>query len=138
MSVEANKQIVRQYFEGVHSQRKTELIDEIFSAELAPPTRNVVALAQTAFPDYKIEINDQVAEGDKVATVWTLKGTHQGDWESPIGTIAPTGKYVSYTGSTMLRVVEGRIVEVIGTNHDHLGLLQQMGAVPDIARRSGA
>ncbi len=138
MSTETNKAIVRRYFEEVHSQRNTGLIDEIISPELAGPTRNVVAMAQKAFPDYQITIKEQLAEGDKVATVWTLSGTHEGEWESPIGAIAPTGKRVSYTGSTMLRIRDGKIVEVLGSNHDHLGLLQQMGAIPAVAPRPGA
>ena len=65
-------------------------------------------------------------------------GTHQGEWPSPLGPIAPTGKPISFTGTTTLRVTEGRIVEVVGTNHDHLGILQQMGALPAGRPRPGA
>jgi predicted ester cyclase len=98
----------------------------------------VAAMMRTAFPDYRITIDDQVAEADKVATVWTASGTHEGEWASPIGPVAATGKAVTWTGTTTLRVVEGKIADVIGTNWDHLGLLQQLGALPATAPRSGA
>ena len=65
-------------------------------------------------------------------------GHHQGEWPSPLGPIAPTGTPISFTGTTTLRVTEGRIVEVVGTNHDHLGILQQMGALPAGRPRPGA
>jgi hypothetical protein len=73
-----------------------------------------------------------------VATVWTLRGTHRGEWASPAGPVAPTGRAVAFTGTTTLRVAEGQIAEVLGTHWDHLGLLQQLGAVPGPAPRPGA
>ncbi len=138
MSIEANKAVVRRYFDEVHNQRNSTVIDEIFTPALATPTSGVVTMMRSAFPDYHITIMDQIAEGDKVATIWSLTGTHQGEWMSPMGTIAPTGKQVTYTGTTTLQVADGKIVDVIGSNHDHLGLLQQMGALPAIAPRPGA
>ena len=92
----------------------------------------------TAFADYLISITDQVAEEDKVATVWTISGTHLGEWMSPMGTVPPSGQRVTYTGTTTLLVTDGKIADVIGSNHDHLGVLQQMGVIPTIAPRSGA
>lgn len=138
MSTEKIKTIVRRYFEEVHNERTLALIDEIMAPDLAEPTSAAVGLIVTAFPDYHIRIMDQIAEGDKVATVWTLSGTHQGEWMSPMGSIAPTGRQVTYTGTTTLRVSDGKIAAVIGSNHDHLGLLQQIGALPAVASRSGA
>jgi predicted ester cyclase len=138
MSVAENKAVVNRYFEEVHSQRAVAVLDEIMAAKLLGPTRGVVTAFQTAFPDYHITITAQVAEEDLVATVWRTTGTHQGEWPSPLGPIAPTGKSISFTGTTTLRVADGRIVEVVGTNHDHLGILQQMGALPAGTPRPGA
>ena len=92
----------------------------------------------TAFSDYRLRIEDQVAEEDKVATVWTGIGTHQGEWESPAGSVAPTGRQVRWTGTTILRLSEGRISEVIASSWDHLGILQQLGAVAVTEPRTGA
>ena len=72
------------------------------------------------------------------ATVWTGSGTHEGDWESPAGTIAPTGKQVRWTGTTTLRLSEGRISDVIATSWGHLGILQQLEAVDVTEPRTGA
>jgi predicted ester cyclase len=90
------------------------------------------------FPNYRITINDQLAENDMVATVWTAIGTHEGEWASPIGPVPATGKAVTWTGTTTLRITEGKIADVIGSNWDHLGILQQLGALPATAPRSGA
>ena len=138
MSVAENKAVVNRYFEEVHNQRAVAVLDEIMAAKLLGPTRGVVTAFQTAFPDYHITITAHVAEEDLVATVWRTTGTHQGEWPSPLGPIAPTGKSISFTGTTTLRVADRRIVEVVGTNHDHLGILQQMGALPAGKPRPGA
>jgi predicted ester cyclase len=138
MSTAGNKAVVRRYFEEVHNGRAVAVLDEIAAPTLLGPTRGVVAAFQTAFPDYRITIKAQVGEGDLVATVWSCSGTHWGEWPSPIGPITPTRRPVTFTGTTTLRVSDGRIAEVVGTNHDHLGILQQMGALPAVAPRSGA
>jgi predicted ester cyclase len=138
MSTEGNRAVVRRYFEEVHNGRDVGLLDEIAVPGLAGPARGVVAAFRAAFPDYRITITAQVAEGELVATVWSCAGTHRGEWPSPMGPIAPTGKPVTFTGTTTLRVIDGRMAEVVGTNHDHLGILQQMGALPATAPRPGA
>ena len=138
MSPEENKSVVRRYFEEVHNLRKLDVMDETFAPDLAEATRGVIAMMVTAFPNYLISITAQVAEEDKVATVWTISGTHLGEWMSPMGTVPPSGQRVTYTGTTTLRITDGKIADVIGSNHDHLGVLQQMGVIPAIAPRSGA
>jgi len=138
MSTGENKTVVRQYFEVFHNQRQLELGEQILGSELLTPTLGMAAMMRTAFPDYQLTIDDQLVEADKVATVWTGTGTHQGEWASPIGPVPATGKAVTWTGTTTFRIVDGKIAEVIGTNWDHLGILQQLGALPAIAPRSGA
>jgi len=138
MATHDNKAIARRYFDEVLNQRNFDRIDALFAPNLIAPTRGAVMRIHNAFPDAHITLTDQIAEDDQVATVWSLTGTHKGEWESPMGPIAPTGKQVQYTGTTTLRITDGKITEVIGTNHDHLGLLQQLGALPATAPRSGA
>ena len=138
MSTADNKALVRQYFELFHNERQLDLGAQILGPELLASTLGVAAMMRTAFPDYRMTIDEQLAEADIVATIWTASGTHEGEWASPIGPVAPTGKAVTWTGTTTLRVVEGKIAEVIGTNWDHLGLLQQLGALPATDPRPGA
>ena len=138
MSAQENKAVVRHYFDDYHNRRVNAMLTEVMSPALVEPTREATDRLRAAFPDYQITIDIQVAEGDLVATVWTGRGTHQGEWASPIGSISPTGRAVTWTATTTLRVTGGKIVEVIGTNWDHLGILQQLGALDAAAPRSGA
>ena len=82
-----------------------------------------------AFPDARITIDEQFAEGDRVATRWTGRGTHQGEIEG----ISPTGKEVTVTGLTFSRLESGKVIEEWIT-WDTLGMLVQLGAVPAPAR----
>ncbi len=52
MSPEANKTVVRRYFEAVHNQRQLAVMDEIFAPELVEAIRKIVAMFVTAFPNY--------------------------------------------------------------------------------------
>lgn len=78
-----------------------------------------------AFPDLTLMVDQQIADGEFVATRWTAKGTHKGD----LFGIAPTGKQTTVTGITIDRWADGKVTEA-WVNWDTLGLLQQLGAVP--------
>jgi predicted ester cyclase len=80
-----------------------------------------------AFPDIQTTMEDQVAEGEKVVTRFTARGTHQGETED-FG--PPTGTRIEVTGITIEQFSEGKIVED-WTNFDALGLMQQLGLVPE-------
>jgi predicted ester cyclase len=80
---------------------------------------------RSAFPDLRIIIEDQVAEGDKVVTRWRGSGTHQGD----LFGIAPTGNRVSLVGITINRIEGGKVAEEWQI-FDALGMMQQLGAIP--------
>jgi predicted ester cyclase len=66
-----------------------------------------------------------IAEGDKVAIRWAARGTHQGEL---LG-IQPTGKQATWTGISIYRFADGKIVEAWWSK-DVLGLLQQLGVIP--------
>lgn len=138
MSAEENKAVVRRYFKEFHTQRQHDILEEIVAPDLLGPTRRATDMLLTAFPDYRITIEEQVAEDDKVATVWSGSGTHQGQWQSPAGTVTPTGNQVTWTGTTTLRLSEGKISDVIASSWDHLGILQQLDAAPAMEPRTGA
>ena len=79
---------------------------------------------RAAFPDANLTIEDGIAVGDKVASRWTLRGTHTG----PFASVAPTGRHVVITGMNICRIQGGKVVEH-WANFDHLGLLQQLGVL---------
>ena len=138
MTAGENKAVVRRYFEEFHDGREHAILEEIMTPDLLEGTRYVTHILLRAFPDYRLTIEEQIAEGDKVATVWSGSGTHRGEWESPAGPIAPTGRQVTWTGTTTLHLSEGQISDVIASSWDHLGILQQLGAVEVTEPRTGA
>lgn len=78
----------------------------------------------TAFPDSQISVEACIAEGDSVATRWSLTGTHKGEFQG----IAPTGRAVRFSGIEFNRVADGRIAEHWAVL-DNAALLTQLGAI---------
>jgi len=78
-----------------------------------------------AFPDVHFELEDVLVEGDQVVMRATGSGTHEGSFFG----IGPTGKTISWTGTRILRVADGKFVEGIN-EFDQVGILQQMGIIP--------
>ncbi|HEX2156502.1 MAG TPA: ester cyclase [Actinomycetes bacterium] len=93
--------------------------------------QQVIEAWRAAFPDVRSTVEEQVAEGDRVVTRWTARGTHTGDFQGMV----PTGRSFTLTGITIERVVDGKIAEV-WVNRDDLGLLSQLGALPAPASAS--
>ena len=134
---EQNNAIARRVFEEVWNKGNLDALDEVYVTDVvghnAPPgqppgikgTRQFIGMYLQAFPDTRMVVEDQVAEGDKVVTRWTATGTHRGELMG----MPPTGKSVRVTGITINRLEGGKIVEEWGT-FDQLGMLQQLGAIP--------
>ena len=108
MSTEENKAIVRRLLEGIFTQGNPVVVDELADPNFvvhdpsseagevdAQGVKESIAWSHSAFPDLRVTIEDQVAEGGKVATRWTVRGTHQGEMMGA----APTGNQVTFTGT---------------------------------------
>jgi predicted ester cyclase len=127
----ANKALVRGYMEEILARGNLAETGRYFPADgfvlngirldstrLAAMRRGMLG----AFPDFRIVIEDQVAEGDRVVTRVTFRGTHLGEYRG----ITPTGKPVAYQGIALDRIAGGKVVE--GWHQaDNLGLLRQLG-----------
>jgi predicted ester cyclase len=85
-----------------------------------------------AFPDSYFTVEDMVAEGDKVATRKSFRGTHQGEFMG----IPPTGQRVSIGLIDIVRIADRKVVEHWSMG-DNLGLMQQLGVIAE-PRQSGA
>ena len=144
MSNQINKALVRRAYEDGMNERNLAIIDEVFAPDYVahfpgvPPVRGVEAAKEVigsflaAFPDIVFTIEDQIAEGDRVATRWTAKGTHLGEFRGfPPKThgISPTGNPVTFSATDIYRIVDGRIVEEWNTL-EQLDVVQQLGAIP--------
>jgi steroid delta-isomerase-like uncharacterized protein len=134
MMSEANKQLLRRWFEEVWNQRKESAIEDMLTpgcrvhglggdAVLIGP-EGFKTFHRTfcgAFPDLRVTVDDTIAEGDKVAIRWTATMTHLGDG---LG-FPPSGKKVSLEGSTIAVIKDGKIDE--GWNHmDITGLFVKL------------
>jgi len=126
MSLEENKSIVRRFLEEIFSFRNLTAIDELVAPEAIDHCKQSLTLwlILSALPDFRISIKTMIAEGDRVAVISTLSGTHQG----ALMGIAPSNKPVSIVKADIFHVAQGRIVE-IWQNGDYIGLMQQIGAV---------
>jgi predicted ester cyclase len=85
---------------------------------------------RSAFPDLSFEVQETVTDGEWVAVRWTSTGTHEGELMG----IEPTGKKTAVEGIELDRIEDGKIVES-RVSWDALGLLQQLGAVPESPAR---
>ncbi len=133
---EQNKMIARRAFEEVQSQGKLALIDDLVVGDFIGHTpfgeihgpegaKQFFGALRGAFPDLHVTVEDQLAEGDRVATRWIARGTHKGQFQA----MPATGKQMTMAGMTIFRIANGKLVEG-WTNADTLGMLQQLGAVP--------
>ena len=138
MPTEENKALVRRFFEEMWNQGDMSVANELLAADhvhhfsdedIHGPdgVKQLVHWLRTTFPDIYTSTDDMVAEGDKVAVRFTIRGTHLGEGMS----VPPTGKRVVYTGVDIFRLAGGRIVERWG-EVDSLGLRQQLGTIPPI------
>jgi len=118
-SVQArNKALAMRVFNEIFNQGKFQVADEIYAPDFQnhglhrsvdlKTDQDAVHAEKKAFPDLRITVQDMVAEGDKVAVLWTFQGTHTG---SGYEGLPPTGTKVEVRGITIWRIVDGRIVE---------------------------
>jgi predicted ester cyclase len=133
MTPEQHKAIVRRFFEEVWNEQHLEVIDEVFAPTVLmngqpvprEAIKQLVIGRRVAFPDIRVTVEDQVAEGDKVSTRRRWEATHQGTYRG----VAATGKRVSWGQISIVRLVDGKIVEDWPVA-DELSLLQQLGQFP--------
>ena len=145
MSAEDNKAIVGRWFtEFWGSEYNPDVIDELAAPDIrfeysmhAPrkgreEVRRFAAEFRAAFPDLGFEgTADLIAEGDYVVGQWQGGGTHTGSAfdNLPVGSLpAASGKTMRFTGTSVLRVKDGLIVEEVGLD-DGVTVLKQLGLI---------
>ena len=139
MSNEENKALVANRFAEL-DKHNFRVLDELFAPEYTlhlPGAKEPLDLEQTkqlyadlysALPDLRHTIEDQIAEGDKVVTRWTARGTHQGELLGRGG----SGDVITFAGINIYRIADGKLAES-HVNWDVLGVAHQLG----LAERRG-
>jgi steroid delta-isomerase-like uncharacterized protein len=144
--LEGNKNAVRRLFEEVWNKGNLSVADELFAQayehhDASTPDvgcgpgseKRRVTIYRTAFPDLRLTIKDIIAEDETVVARWWCRGTHTGD----LNGIAPTGMQVNISGVSIARFLNGKMVEG-WVNWDAIGLMQQLGVVPELGRANAA
>jgi predicted ester cyclase len=136
MSADQSRNIVNLMIEEIQNKKHIELCDELFSDAFVNHTpvggisndragmRQLFSGTHIGFPDGRISIEDQIAEGGRVWTRKTFRGTHAGLFAG----VAPTGKVISYQVVDILVVRGGKITAHWGVV-DRLDLAEQLGLV---------
>ena len=136
-TLEANKALMRRWFEEVWNKGRADAIAEMFAADgvahglsdepaktMKGPDdfRPFHAIFRGAFPDIEVVVEDTIAEGDLVAVRCSVRGRHSGDHLGVAASNAP----VEFTGMTITRIKDGKIVEA-WNNFDFLRMNKQIG-----------
>ena len=138
MSAEEDKALARRVIEELFNRGNLEAADELIAPDYilhdpASPEevrgpegfKRFVGVFRTAFPNLHVTIEEQIAEGDKMVTRYTVRGNHLGELMG----LPATGKQVTIRGCGVSRVSDGKLVET-WDHYDALGLMGQIGVVP--------
>ena len=135
----ANKALVRRFYEEVYVDWNMALVDEVVSPRFTSHDwpegstgpqafKDYYSAMRSAVPDARYEVDDLIADGDRVAVRWRLLGTHQGDFAG----IAATGRAIVLRGIAIYRVENGMLVERWVVSDVH-GLLEETRSSPRAA-----
>ena len=138
VDLEANKAVVRRLFEEGFNAGRLEVVDELVAPDvvthnpivLDAPTgpdsiRGGIALIRRAFDDLRVDVQQVVAEGDRVASLVVMAGTNTGDYRRG----GATGRRGEIRAFFVWRIADGRIAESWGVA-DRFAFLQDLGIVP--------
>ena len=136
MDAEANKALVRRFYEEVWASGNVDFAGEVFTEDYVRHDLRPTAAAsgpagqariaeqfRRAFPDLEWHVDLVLGDGDLVAARWTAEGTHSGPW----GDVAPTGRRAAFSGVNIFRFDDSGRVAEIWNHRDDLGLMQQLG-----------
>ncbi len=143
--MEQAKDIIKRFVEELWNARRLDVADQIFSEEcvthqlqsgavVEPSPRGPQAMKEhvsswlMSFPDLRFDIEQMIAEQDRVVSQLVMEGTHQGTWMG----ISPTGRRLQIRMVTIHRIANNKIAED-WVLVESLGFFQQLGVLPDAA-----
>lgn len=118
-----NKALVRRLVDEVVNRGDEDALREIAGGEIEQAARGWIGPFREAFPDFRMEVVELVAEGDKVAAHFKCSGTHRGEWRG----VAPTGRRFEDVDEIYIFTVrEGRLAAATAVE-DNLTRMRQLG-----------
>ncbi|MFJ8310533.1 MULTISPECIES: ester cyclase [unclassified Streptomyces] len=144
MSTEENKKLVRRFYQEIDAgnlDAMDELVAENYQDHSPPPFPGFGPGREGLKAEFRLfwestpgthEIEDQIAEGDKVVTRLTARGVHEGDLPG----IPATGRPMEMTATVIHRIEDGKLAEK-WSDKDLLRLLQELGVVPAFGGEAG-
>lgn len=122
MSTKENKVLIRSYLNAISGKAKPAEVLDQYIADADQVLKQHIASAEASFPQYEMNVEDMIAEGDRVVVRFTIRGVHHGDLMG----IPPTGKRIEVPGIIIYRIEGGKIVEH-WIQTDAMSMMQQLG-----------
>jgi len=119
-TTQTHKTVVRRLVDEVMNAGRLDVVDELYTPELARQARDWIAPFRESFPDVRMEVVQLVAEGDTVAARFVCSGTHLGAWRGH----APTGRRFRVDEVYVFEFSGGRIAKAWGLEDTHKRLRQ--------------
>ena len=133
-----NKVIIERLYEEIWNHRNLEFLNLLISPShalhgpqfdgraIGPEAyKQAIEMYMVAFPDIRFTPEELIAEGEKVVCIWTMTGTHQGEFRG----IPATGKKISVDGITIHHITGGKIMDSY-VSLDMWGMMQQLSVAP--------
>lgn len=130
--IEENKEFIKDYFKAISGVNKTmEMMDKFISNKDFDLKNHIIAF-EKAVPRYELLIDDMIAEGDKVAVRFRIKGKHIGEFFGQPG----SGAELDFPNQIIYQV-QNRKITAHWYMPDTLTMMQQMGAIPPMHMSAG-
>jgi predicted ester cyclase len=117
--------MVRRLVEGINAGDIEGIVDELFAPRVARRVKRLFGEFYSAFPDWREEIVELVAEGNTVVGRFRCSGTHRGEFLGE----RPTGKRMEVDEVFFLQVEDGKFVYFWGLE-DSLNRMRQLDLIP--------
>lgn len=130
--LEQNKAMVRRLVDGINAGEIEGIVDELFAPRSARRVKRLFGEFYSAFPDWREEIVELVAERNTIAGRFRCSGTHLGEFLGE----PPTGKRMQVNEVFFFRVEDGKFVHFWGLE-DSLNRMRQLGLISEGKVSSG-
>ena len=123
MSIADNKEFIRRYLEAISGRPKSAATLDLYMSDVS--LKEHIRAAEAAFPLYRLDAEEMIAEGDLVSVRARVRGTQLGEFQG----LPPTGKSVDFAVFLTYRIANGKIIDHWMLT-DTLTLMQQLGVMP--------